>query len=286
MAELARSSRSASALGWAVVALYLMNQGAAAQNCTAPGCTVAEINAWPTEVIELIRGPVNIDQPELGSVNHGDPAKILLAASGVSTEAVSLGDGGSVIVKFEDPIYDGPDYDFAVFENGISSGDPAFIFMELGFVEVSSDDIHYARFPSLTSRTTIVATFEEANPDDYDNLAGNRVAGTGTEFDLSELDSHPLVQSGDVDLDAILYVRIEDVVGNGSRSDGLGNPIYDPFSTTFLTGGFDIDSVGAIHVPESGIGVGLITLALSMAWLRRRREDVPSISSRSPERTR
>jgi hypothetical protein len=253
------------------LALNLVGTAARAQNCTAPGCTIAEITLWSSDVVELIRGPIHIDVPEAGNATFGDPLDIPGEASGVPTEAVSLGDGGSVTVAFEEAIYDGPDFDFAVFENGISSGLPELIFMELGFVEVSSDGISFARFPSLTTRTTSVGAFEEVDPDEYANLAGNRLAGTGTEFDLFDLSTHPLVLSGDVDLDAIYYVRIEDVVGNGSRSDSLGNPIYDPFATPFITGGLDIDAVGAINVPEPGAEMSLIAGAFGFAWLERRR---------------
>ncbi|MBW2295686.1 MAG: hypothetical protein JRG89_00850 [Deltaproteobacteria bacterium] len=271
MRERVRPLSAATGLLCLVLTANLVSDPARAENCSAPGCTIAEINAWSSEVVELIRGPINIDVPEAGNVTFGDPADIPGVASGVPTEAVSLGDGGSVTVKFALPIYDGPDFDFAVFENAISSGVPGLLYMELGFVEVSSDGIQFARFDSLTSRITAVAGLEEADPDDYDNLAGNRVAGTGTEFDLFELANHPLVLSGDVDLDAIEYIRIEDVIGDDSTSDSMGSPIYDPFPTSFTSGGFDIDAVGAINVPEPGTEAGLVCTALGLLWLERRR---------------
>lgn len=252
-----------------VLSTILASGAARAENCTAPGCTIAEINLWASEVSELIRGPINIDVPEAGNVTFGDPLDIPGIASGVPTEAVSLGDGGSVTVRFAELIYDGPDFDFAVFENPIS-GTPGLLYMELGFVEVSSDGVHFARFDSLTSRITPVGGLEEADPDDYANLAGNRIAGTGTEFDLFELSNHPLVLSGEVDLDAIEYIRIEDVIGDDSTSDSMGNPIYDPFPTSFITGGFDIDAVGAINVPEPGVEASMVCAALGL-WLMQRR---------------
>jgi len=245
---------------------------ARAQNCSEPGCDPTEMAAWASEVVSLVRGPIDIATPEAGNVTHGDPADIPGAASGVPTEAVSLGDGGSVIVRFADPLYDGPDYDFAVFENGISSGATAgYLFAELGFVEVSSNGVDFARFPALTSRTTPVATLEEVDPDDYANLAGQREAGIGSEFDLHDLASHPLVLAGDVDLDAIEYVRIEDVIGDGSTVDSMGNPIYDPYATPFFTGGFDLDAVGAIYVPEPGTAASLLCGAVCVARMRRLR---------------
>ncbi len=282
MHERVGAVRGAAAVGCLVLTATLASNEVRAANCTAPGCTIAEINAWSSEVVELIRGPMNIDVPEAGNVTYGDPADIPGVASGVPTEAVSLGDGGSVTVRFAEPIHDGPDFDFAVFENGISSGAPGLLYMELGFVEVSSDGSHFARFDSLTSRVDPVPGLQEANPDDYDNLAGNREAGTGTEFDLFELSSHPLVLSGDVDLNAIEYVRIEDVVGDGSTSDSMSNPIYDPFATTFIIGGFDIDAVGAINVPEPGVEASWGAAALGLAWLGRRREKVRSRHTRLP----
>lgn len=244
------------------------NSGA---NCTVPGCTIAEINAWADDVVEIVRGPQYILDVSVGYASHGDPLNILGAASGTPTEAVSLGDGGSVTVRFPEPIYDGVDFDFAVFENGISSGSPLLLFMELGFVEVSSDGVNFARFDAVTSRTTTVFGFEETDPDDYVNFAGNRPAGVGTEFDLLELTNHPLVLSGDVDLNAIEYVRIEDVVGDGSTFDSMSNPVYDPFATPFNTGGFDLDAVGAINVPEPGTSVMLVSGAAGLALLVARR---------------
>lgn len=271
-----RPSRVANALVCLLAAGIVASATSSAANCTVPGCTIAEINAWSDEVVELVRGPQYILDVSVGDANHGDPLNIPGIASGTPTEAVSLGDGGSVTVRFLDPIYDGVDFDFAVFENGISSGDPLLLFMELGFVEVSSDGVNFARFDSFTSRTTTVFGFEEADPDDYVNLAGNRPAGVGTEFDLLELTNHPLVLSGDVDLNAIEYVRIEDVVGDGSTFDSMSNPIYDPFATPFATGGFDIDAVGAINVPEPGAGATLVTGAAALALLVARRRRLPS----------
>lgn len=52
------------------------------------------------------------------------------------------------------------------------------------------------------------------------------------------------------------------------------NPIYDPFSTPFPIGGFDVDAVGVIHVPEPGplasLAAGLTGL-FALARRRRRR---------------
>jgi hypothetical protein len=244
---------------------------ALADPCDAPGCDVSEINAWADELVELIRGPIHYDFPAAGNASWGNPLDVLGAPLPEADEAVSLGDGGSVIVGFDEAISNGADYDFAVFENGITSGTGAFIFMELGFVEVSSDGVSFARFPSLTSRTIPVGDLEEADPDDYANLASNVLNQFGTGFDLADLLNHPLVLSQDVDLNDIHYIRVEDVVGNGTRFDSMGSPIYDPFPTPFNVGGFDLKAVGAIHVPEAHGSVLLISGAAGLFVLRRRR---------------
>jgi hypothetical protein len=49
-----------------------------------------------------------------------------------------------------------------------------------------------------------------------------------------------------VDLDAIRFVRIVDIVGDRSRRDSFGHPIYDP-TPTMISGGFDLDGVGVLH---------------------------------------
>jgi len=271
--------RAIAGIACTLLATAIVAVPAIADPCTGPGCALGEINAWADELVELNRGFVFIDVPEAGLVTHGIDLDVLGERSGLPTEAVSLGDGGSVIVGFEEAIYDGPDFDFAVFENGITSGTGDFIFLELGFVEVSSDGVSFARFPSLTSRTALVATNEEVDPDDYANLASNVLTGFGAGFDLVDLSNHPLVLSGDVDLDDIHYVRIEDVIGDGSTSDGMGNPIFDPFPTAFTTGGFDLDAVGAINVPEPGASAMLFFAGSGLFLLQRRRgagSDTPS----------
>ena len=54
-----------------------------------------------------------------------------------------LGDDGSLVLTFPAPIADGAGPDFAVFENAFSTE-----FLELAFVEVSSDGTNFTRFPA------------------------------------------------------------------------------------------------------------------------------------------
>lgn len=254
-----------------------------AENCTEPGCDPTEMAAWASEVVSLVRGPIDIATPEAGNVTHGDPADIPGAASGVPTEAVSLGDGGSVIVRFANPIYDGPDYDFAVFENAISSGAIAgFLFAELGFVEVSSNGVDFGRFESACDVTQPVPGFGAVDPNDYQGLAGDQAIGSGTGFDLAEFADHPLVSSGALNLLAVSHVRIIDVIGDGSASDSLGWPIYDPYPTAFDTGGFDLEAIGVLHTaPEPASVAQLAAGLLALQWLARHPRSRPR-ASRAP----
>ena len=73
-------------------------------------------------------------------VDFGEPED----ATGMAGDGrvVSLGDGGVAILTFDTPLSDGPGPDFAVFENAFLE-----TFLELAFVEVSSDDVNYFRFP-------------------------------------------------------------------------------------------------------------------------------------------
>jgi hypothetical protein len=54
-------------------------------------------------------------------------------------------------------------------------------------------------------------------------------------------------------------VRIRDVVGSikpeYATLDSKGNPINDPWPTTFPTGGFDLDAVGVIHEETGSLAV-------------------------------
>jgi hypothetical protein len=127
-------------------------------------------------------------------------------------------------------------------------------FLELAFVEVSSDGINYYRFPSLCNvpnNTQIPGSGVYTDARLINNLAGKYISMHGTPFDLSELST----VSG-LDVNNITHVRLIDVVGSisGHTSvDGEGKIINDPYPTNFPTGGFDLDAVGVIHQYNSGI---------------------------------
>jgi hypothetical protein len=235
-----------------------------------PGIDPLDIEAWATEVVEIVRGPMDVAQPELGPASFGIPENALGAATGSSFDIVSLGDGGLVTLFFDSGIGDGPGPDLAVFENGFFT--PSGLFAELAFVEVSSNGIDFVRFDAESLRDTPVGGGDVIDPSDDRNLAGDQPIGLGTGFDLSELQQTSLAQTGLLDLDDVRYVRIVDVIGNGSTFDSEGWPLYDPYPTAFASGGFDLEAVGVLHpAPEPGSVALLASGVAGLAGLARQR---------------
>lgn len=213
---------------------------------------------WATDII-VERGEQNIADDSLNFAEAGEPT---LALGSPDIQSVSLGDGGSAILTFDQPITNGEGPDFAIFENGFPT--QGGYFLELAFVEVSSDGVFFVRFPatSLTDTTTQVKTFDLIDPTKINNLAGKYVANFGTPFDLEELDKIPAL-----DISSITHIRVVDVIGALADSlatfDTQGNKINDPFPTAFPTGGFDLDAVGVIH-QKTSTNIGELPTASSI----------------------
>ena len=225
--------------------------------------TDPSIVGWATGYQDLIRGPMDISDPSKGDASFGDPNNVLgpAGADGSSHPVVSLGDGGSIVLTFANPITNGPGADFAVFSNAFAG------WYELAFVEVSSNGVDFTRFASVSltqTETQVEWVSGSINPADITNLAGKDLAGYGTPFDLEELAGIP-----GLNVNAVTHVKIIDVVGSidsaFARHDSLGNIINDPWKTDFETGGFDLDAVGVINaIPEPSVlfllfmGMGLV----------------------------
>lgn len=158
-------------------------------------------------------------------------------------QVVSLGDGGVALLEFVPSIANGPSWDFAVFENALTD-----VFLELAFVEISSDGENFFRFPATSHTPTDVQTgpFGNTNPEKINNLAGKYRTQYGTPFDLEELPDNPLLDKNDV-----RFVRLIDVVGSINPDyatyDSHGNIINDPWPTAFNSCGFDLDGIGVIN---------------------------------------
>jgi len=197
------------------------------------------IHNWAT-ACNIERGWVNIADTSLGKASNGVTYNALEIAD---NSTISLGDGGVATLSFIYPIVDGPSWDFVVFENSFND-----FFLELAFVEVSSDGENFFRFPahSLTQVDTQITTFGTLNTTKINNLAGKYRGGYGTPFDLSELPSYSALN-----VQHITHIRIIDVVGSIDTAygtiDTAGNMINDPFPTPFASSGFDLDAVGVIH---------------------------------------
>ncbi len=205
------------------------------------------ITRWATNVT-VQRGPTNANFPEGALTTFGEAANAVGPANAQDSQnfhVISLGDGGMATATFDTPISDKANSpDIVVFENSFSDE-----FLELAFVEVSSDGINFFRFPAVsqTQTATQVGSFGSLDPTNLRNLAGKYRAGFGTPFDLAELENvSPLL-----DINAVTHVRVVDVVGSVNSTlgslDSLGNLVNDPFTTDFPSGGFDLDAIGVIN---------------------------------------
>jgi hypothetical protein len=173
-----------------------------------------------------------------------DPMQALGIAEGDTDLVLSLGDRGEVTLTFDAPIRNGQGADFAVFENAFDD-----YFLELAFVEVSSNGEDFQRFDCAYLGEEPVGQYDTHDSELIGGLAGKYRAGFGTPFDLEQLHDKDLVTQGDLDLDSITHVRIVDILGDGSAEDSFGHPIYDP-TPTVESGGFDLDGIGVIHTGD------------------------------------
>jgi len=142
-----------------------------------------------------------------------------------STDVVSLGNGGSVVVEFAgNAIVDGPGADFIVFENAFGVNcDPNNVFAELGTVAVSDDGTHFTEFPCTAKKPP------------YGECSGWHVVNANP--DVNQIDpTDPAVAGGDpydladVGVTSARYVRITD------RPDLTG-----------MAGVYDLDAVAIVH---------------------------------------
>lgn len=201
--------------------------------------------AWATEG-EAVRGWMNIADTTLGKASFGE---IDFCYGEPNPAVLSLGDGGMATFVFEPALFDGIGYDFAVFENAFDA-----YFLELAFVEVSSDGENFFRFESqsLSPVETQLGAFDLLATEQIHNLAGKYPAQWGTPFDLSEL-----ALNDSLNINAITHIRVIDVVGSVNplyaSYDANGRVINDPWPTAFESGGFDLDAIGVIHQNQLSI---------------------------------
>ena len=193
------------------------------------------IVGWATDWVDPVDYGTDLDD------QWKHPERAVGPAQGTSMGIVSLGRGGSIVLSFDPPIVDGPGPDFAVFETGFSD-----TFLELGFVEVSSNGTDFVRFDGAYLGLSAVGPYGGHDTKWIGALAGKYRQGFGTPFDLAVLVNREEVRSAEVDTSQIRYVRIVDIVGDGSTPDSFGNTIWDPYPTSD-SAGFDLDGVAVLN---------------------------------------
>ncbi len=240
---------------------------------------------------DIWSGPWNDPNSALGPVT-GDNFDIVSLGE-LSTEEIANGHlPGYITLTFSDPcdpnttgiIRNIAGYDFAVFENAITSqfttpngSSEGQLLAELGYVEVSSNSVDFVRFPSVSLTKGLVGAYGTVTPGNVHNLAGKHPNAngicTGTPFDLDDLLDHPDVVAGLVDVNAITQVRIVDIPGSGDFFDealvfidpNTGpewtpyldvHPIYDQW-LTYGSGGFDLEAIGVMHPQEYAADINL-----------------------------
>jgi len=219
----------------------VMASAAVGAGQTAPG------NFFASRVIEY--------SPGVGNELFPDPQLALGGPRGLgwlsgSLHVVTLGVQGRLVLGFRpgEALTDGAGPDLIVAENpfGVSTR-----FAELVRVGVSTNGVDFAFFPTWCGLTEQVPPYGRIDPSQVGGFAGvepvfantgppppegqgNDVdpfdpeATGGDLFDLAELADHDLVVQGKVDLGRIYYVKLVDVLGDGSEQDSLGSPVYDP----------------------------------------------------------
>jgi hypothetical protein len=236
----ARVADPACAAGWfsqrySIVAAYPGPAGS--DDSTAIARDDPRIAGWAAAVETLELG-AGSDDPALR-----DPARALGPAEGTATDVVSLGEGGAITLRFDPPSPTAPGVDLAVFENGFAAD-----FLELAWVEVSSDGTHFVRFDSAYLGTDPVGPFGTLDTTLFDGLAGKYAQGHGTPFDLAWLRHRPERWS-------VPSTSIESPGCEWSTSWGTARPrtpsvIPSTIRTPRPRPGFDLDAVAALHGPD------------------------------------
>jgi hypothetical protein len=226
---------SAAALGCGSSAPTHDEDGGSAQGDT--GVVVADWGTLPadrfvTEVISFTRGACSgYGVENMPRVVEGPPMGA--GADQGSTDVVSLGNGGEIVLSFQpNAIVDGDGVDFIVFENAFFvDGDPNDVYAEPGEVSVSDDGVTWTSFPcTRTTRTPPYGSCAGwhpvySNPDNDISPVDPKTAG-GDGFDLA-----------DIGVKHARYVRIVDKIIE-SCPEGGGAPIAN---------GFDLDAIAIVN---------------------------------------
>ncbi len=151
-----------------------------------------------------------------------------------STDVVSLGDGGQIVLAFEDnAIVNGPGPDLRIFENPFRNG-PTLLFREAGFVDLSPDGLSWTRLPWQAAGFVGLAGVNPVFSNPQNGIDPRSAAAGGDVFDLA-----------DIGLSEARFVRIVDP----------GAAVADPGNSFPIRGagksGFDLDAMVGIHSAET-----------------------------------
>lgn len=192
-----------------------------------PGCGgpldsgAQEDSPFAVEVVSYEAGVnAGFGQERMPDVVLGAPRGGQTAAG--STDVLSLGIGGAIVLRLGRAIVDGDGPDLIVFENAFLVGGTQ-VFAEPGEVSVSADGVSFETFP-CTPDAEIPNGCAGVTPvlagDLVDVDATNPLTAGGDAFDLA-----------DVGLPRALFVRVID------KGDGGAAP----------SAGFDLDAVASVH---------------------------------------
>jgi hypothetical protein len=192
-------------------------------------CTGFGVPSMPA----IVEGP-----PVGGGTSHG------------STDVVSLGSGGSIVVSFEpNAIVDGPGPDFIVFENpfvigGGSPSNPSDVYAEPGQVSVSDDGTTWHAFP-CAPRADPQSPIGTGTAPPYGTCAGWHVVYSAPGNGISPVDTTAAGGDGfdlaDIGVTHARYVRIVDQTSESCPASGAPRP---------TTNGFDLDAVAIVNAEQ------------------------------------
>lgn len=178
--------------------------------------------AFAVEVVAFEPGPgAGFGQDGMPGIVLGPPAGG--SASKGSTNVVSLGQGGSIVLRLGRPLVDGEGPDLIVFENPFETP-TGLLFAEPGVVAVGSDGEAFTAFPCAPAQPAPngCAGYGPVFAGDNDVSATDPASAGGDAFDLADLG-----------IDEARYVKIVDA------GDSAAPP----------TAGFDLDAVAVVERP-------------------------------------
>jgi hypothetical protein len=236
------------------------------------------------------------------SINPGptataDPDSAVGEPSGLglwqgSVDVYTVGVGGSITLELDSSAVNAAGTDLIVCENPFLVLGTQDSFVEAMFVEVSTNGVDFARFP--TRYTGNVGPFPptiglptpwysgfagvmpfHANPElGYSPI--DVVTGGGDAFDLADLLDHPLVLSELLDLDEVNYVRLIDIE-SGVELDSFGTPIWDAGLDTLASA--DVDAVVSVNSQANQVGGRpRVEMTFEAGWLTIEIEDANGLN--------